>query len=143
LSDFNRKESIENLKKETAQFLVSVRDMSSTEKTDSIKKLTSSIQNMIKHGQEKVALSSSTYELVDNHIQRLDEDLIKYEEEQLSGPRLPGGQLNTTRMVHDVRQRTEAVAAKGSRNGVPPVGFEPYDGRRRTTAPCTYSFFIN
>ena len=42
--------------------------------------------NALKHGEEKVALATQTYELVDKHIRKLDSDLTRFEERQLTMP---------------------------------------------------------
>ncbi|KAJ1954833.1 hypothetical protein GGI12_005704, partial [Dipsacomyces acuminosporus] len=45
---------------------------------------------VLKHGEEKVALATQTYDLVDKHIRKLDDDLNKFEERQLTMPtRIP------------------------------------------------------
>ncbi|KAI7827743.1 hypothetical protein BX661DRAFT_143271, partial [Kickxella alabastrina] len=45
---------------------------------------------VLKHGEEKVALATQTYDLVDKHIRKLDDDLAKFEERQLAlPPRIP------------------------------------------------------
>ncbi|PIA15787.1 hypothetical protein COEREDRAFT_102660 [Coemansia reversa NRRL 1564] len=45
---------------------------------------------VLKHGEEKVALATQTYDLVDKHIRKLDDDLARFEERQLAMPsRIP------------------------------------------------------
>lgn len=59
-------------------------------------RLCESYKKLIKDGEEKaplglivqVQLSIDTYDVVDAHIKRLDEDLMRFEEEQLTGPKL-------------------------------------------------------
>ncbi|KAI9506450.1 inhibitor of growth proteins N-terminal histone-binding-domain-containing protein [Coemansia spiralis] len=44
---------------------------------------------VLKHGEEKVALATQTYDLVDKHIRKLDDDLAKFEERQLVPRAIP------------------------------------------------------
>ncbi|KAI9330523.1 hypothetical protein BDR26DRAFT_871448 [Obelidium mucronatum] len=57
------------------------------ERTQKIVALTAIFKEYLKHGEDKVALAVQTYDMVDRHIRRLDDDLAKYEDEQMTGPR--------------------------------------------------------
>ena len=55
------------------------------------KRLNDLFTQLITHGKEKVKMATQIYDLVERHIRRLDDDLIKFEEEQMTGPRfMPG-----------------------------------------------------
>jgi hypothetical protein len=67
--------------------LEKVQAMAKEERTQWLQKLTKDFKEALKHGEEKVALASQTYEMVDRHIRRMDEDLSRYDEEMLVAPR--------------------------------------------------------
>jgi hypothetical protein len=50
--------------------------------------LMGSFKTLIGDGQEKVKLAAAAYDVVEKHIRRLDEDLVKFEEEQMTGPKV-------------------------------------------------------
>ncbi|KAI8876293.1 hypothetical protein K501DRAFT_288968 [Backusella circina FSU 941] len=69
-------------------FALSNRDMtlSPEERKEKLKKVGQLLGESVKKGEEKFALAKSTYELVDRHCTRLDNDLQRIEDEQLIGP---------------------------------------------------------
>ncbi|KAJ3230891.1 Inhibitor of growth protein 5 [Chytriomyces hyalinus] len=76
---------------ETKGFVDTLRKLKTPEeRTEKIAALTTIFKEYLKHGEDKVALAVQTYDMVDRHIRRLDDDLAKYEDEQLTGPRQNG-----------------------------------------------------
>ncbi|KAJ3249278.1 Inhibitor of growth protein 5 [Chytriomyces hyalinus] len=76
---------------ETKGFVDTLRMLKTPEeRTEKIAALTTIFKEYLKHGEDKVALAVQTYDMVDRHIRRLDDDLAKYEDEQLTGPRQNG-----------------------------------------------------
>ncbi|CAO3597442.1 unnamed protein product [Absidia cylindrospora] len=71
------------------------------------------LNESIKRGEEKFALAKSTYDAVDRHCTRLDNDLNKYEDEQLIGPsragRNPSGTTTTSTTTTTVQQPSAAT----------------------------------
>jgi hypothetical protein len=96
------------------EFMNNLTTMAKDDRIAKIESLTKLFKEYLKHGEEKVALSIQTYDMVsgfwrgwqicqrslarltrttsdrkvDRHIRRLDDDLAKYEEEQMTGPRI-------------------------------------------------------
>lgn len=61
--------------------------MDKKDRTEWLQRLAKDFKEALRHGEEKVALASQTYEMVDRHIRRMDEDLARYDEEQLAASR--------------------------------------------------------
>ncbi|ORZ25672.1 hypothetical protein BCR42DRAFT_364059 [Absidia repens] len=74
------------------------------------------LNESIKRGEEKFALAKSTYDAVDRHCTRLDNDLNKYEDEQLIGPSRTGrntsGATTTTTTSTTTAQQSGASPLK-------------------------------
>ncbi|KAJ3092699.1 Inhibitor of growth protein 4, partial [Quaeritorhiza haematococci] len=79
---------IGRVQQETADFLEKARSCNPEERTKLLQKIGQSFKECLKHGEDKVALAVQTYDMVDRHIRRLDDDLAKFEEEQMTGPKL-------------------------------------------------------
>ncbi|KAI8620513.1 inhibitor of growth proteins N-terminal histone-binding-domain-containing protein [Chytriomyces sp. MP71] len=77
-------DDVENsIKTETKGFVETLRALPTPEaRTAKIANLTAVFKEYLKHGEDKVALAVQTYDLVDRHIRRLDDDLAKYEDER-------------------------------------------------------------
>ncbi|GAB5587010.1 hypothetical protein Unana1_01910 [Umbelopsis nana] len=60
--------------------------LSREERTERLRNISSLLNETIKRGEEKFALAKSTYDTIDRHCSRLDNDLQKFEDEQLIGP---------------------------------------------------------
>ncbi|KAI8852408.1 inhibitor of growth proteins N-terminal histone-binding-domain-containing protein [Chytridium lagenaria] len=73
---------------ETHGFMDSAETLTPEKKREMILHLTRTLREYRKHGEEKVGLAIQAYDLVDRHIRRLDEDLAKYDEEQMTGPKI-------------------------------------------------------
>ncbi|KAJ1675121.1 hypothetical protein EV182_001893 [Spiromyces aspiralis] len=67
-------------------YLDNLPNMTREERVTKLQSFTQLFSNALKHGEEKVALATQTYELVDKHIRKLDEDLAKFELRQLTMP---------------------------------------------------------
>ncbi|KAJ3190852.1 Inhibitor of growth protein 5, partial [Entophlyctis luteolus] len=66
---------------ETRSFLSTVKSLETPElRSEKIASLTALFKEYLKHGEDKVALAVQTYDMVDRHIRRLDDDLAKYED---------------------------------------------------------------
>lgn len=81
-------QSVKSSKKSTFEFLKNINSFKGEEKQREMLKLTESYKKLIQDGQEKVKLATQTYDIVEKHIRRLDEDLLRFEEEQMTGPKL-------------------------------------------------------
>ncbi|KAI8902984.1 inhibitor of growth proteins N-terminal histone-binding-domain-containing protein [Globomyces pollinis-pini] len=73
---------------ETPNFLQNIQNLDDDERNKEMLRLVDSFKKLIKHGQDKVTLATQTYDMVERHIRRLDDDLMKFEEEQITGPKL-------------------------------------------------------
>jgi hypothetical protein len=73
---------------QTPEFLVKQAEMDPKDRKRELLKLQKQFKTLIEDHQEKVDLAITTYDLVEKHIKRLDDDLLKFEEEQMTGPKL-------------------------------------------------------
>ncbi|KAJ3213179.1 Inhibitor of growth protein 5 [Dinochytrium kinnereticum] len=100
------------LETESAGFVETVADLTTEEKLEKIRTLTLVFRDYLKHGEDKVALAIQTYDLVDRHIRRLDEDLAKYDEEQMTGPKI----ASSSSMTRDEARALKAAEKATSLN---------------------------
>ena len=78
---------MEQAANDAPHFLSTYETLDPAERESEAKKLNDLFTTLIQHGKEKVKMATSIYDLVERHIRRLDEDLVKFEEEQMTGPR--------------------------------------------------------
>ncbi|ORX65698.1 hypothetical protein DL89DRAFT_325526 [Linderina pennispora] len=76
----------EQMKKATSDFISNPPTKDDPQHTEYLKTFVQLFTSVLKHGEEKVALATQTYDLVDKHIRKLDDDLTKFEERQLTMP---------------------------------------------------------
>ncbi|RKO88760.1 hypothetical protein BDK51DRAFT_27464, partial [Blyttiomyces helicus] len=95
LEDYLDIEAIGKLEQDTTKFLETVRVVSQAERVKMLETIAAAFKDTLKYGEEKVALASQTYDMVDRHIRRLDDDLAKFEKEQMTGPKMIGGSALT------------------------------------------------
>ncbi|KAG0172471.1 hypothetical protein DFQ28_009638 [Apophysomyces sp. BC1034] len=82
--------------------------LSDKERRERLARIGQLLNESLKRGEEKFALAKSTYDMVDRHCTRLDNDLQKFEDEQLIGPgRSLFGQSNK-----DTADRAESEGAE-------------------------------
>ncbi|KAJ2307010.1 hypothetical protein IWW55_001175, partial [Coemansia sp. RSA 2706] len=79
----------EQMKKSTSEFIANPPSKDDPQHTEYLRNFVQLFSTVLKHGEEKVALATQTYDLVDKHIRKLDDDLARFEERQLTMPRLP------------------------------------------------------
>ncbi|KAF9159164.1 hypothetical protein BGX20_003077, partial [Mortierella sp. AD010] len=75
-----------------AEFIDNVQTCTPQERIQLLKSLNEMLVESLRQGEEKVALATAAYDVVDRHVRRLDDDLQKYEDEQMIGP----GRLGNT-----------------------------------------------
>lgn len=111
--------------------------------------MTDAFSKTLQHGESKVSLAVETYDMVDRHIRRLDEDLMRFEDElMMTGPRLTNvstGNLNQSSLAvsHDLslmqkrseeeRKSVEHPAIK-KRKLAPVVTSNPANGQSRASS---------
>lgn len=71
---------------------------------ESIEQLKSELQTCLECSDEKVALAIATYDLVDKHIRRLDQDLKKFEHEIDSQKKYQGNQMKKLGLTSNIPQ---------------------------------------
>ncbi|KAG9323073.1 hypothetical protein KVV02_004625 [Mortierella alpina] len=76
------------------EFIENVTELSPQERIKMLQSLNEMLVESLRQGEEKVALATAAYDVVDRHVRRLDDDLQKYEDEQMIGPGRLGN--NTT-----------------------------------------------
>ncbi|KAG2203477.1 uncharacterized protein EV154DRAFT_511682 [Mucor mucedo] len=119
---------MENVSKEAITLIDNIKHMDPNARLDKLKNLTNILTETLKRGEEKVALAKSTFDAVDRHCNRLDADLVKFEEDQTIGDSrittLPGLQPSARSLKDgaDVRERVtkrlERKEVKGERKTV-------------------------
>ncbi|KAL7315812.1 hypothetical protein PS15m_004983 [Mucor circinelloides] len=70
------------------------------------------LNETLKKGEEKLALAKSTYDTVDRHCTRLDNDLQKIEDEQLIGPGRTAATTLSTPAKRDISSVEDATPRK-------------------------------
>ncbi|KAI8604793.1 inhibitor of growth proteins N-terminal histone-binding-domain-containing protein [Dissophora ornata] len=75
-----------------AEFIDNVQTCTPQERIKLLQSLNEMLVESLRQGEEKVALATAAYDVVDRHVRRLDDDLQKYEDEQMIGP----GRLGNT-----------------------------------------------
>ncbi|TPX69129.1 hypothetical protein SpCBS45565_g02671 [Spizellomyces sp. 'palustris'] len=86
--DARAQDAVSNIEEQTSKFMEDLRTMTPEERVALLQNIAKSFKDTLKHGEDKVALAVQTYDMVDRHIRRLDDDLNKFEEEQMTGPGL-------------------------------------------------------
>ncbi|KAJ2074835.1 hypothetical protein GGI16_008637, partial [Coemansia sp. S142-1] len=76
----------EQMKQMTEEFVENPPTKDDPRHVEYMKNFVQLFSTVLKHGEEKVALATQTYDSVDKHIRKLDEDLRKFEERQLVFP---------------------------------------------------------
>ncbi|KAL0141834.1 hypothetical protein V8B55DRAFT_1446190 [Mucor lusitanicus] len=104
-------ELMDTVSKDAIELIDNIKDMDPNIRLDKLKNLSNVLTETLKRGEEKVALAKSTYDAVDRHCNRLDADLVKFEEDQTVGDSrittLPGLQPSARSLKEgaDVRER--------------------------------------
>lgn len=78
--------------------------MSKADKVDRIKELMNLLQECLEHGEEKVELAMKAYDLTDRHLNRLHDDLQKFQSEQMSSPKVHGAPGSRTIRKSELRK---------------------------------------
>jgi len=78
-----------------AEFIDNVQECTPQERIKLLQSLNEMLVESLRQGEEKVALATAAYDVVDRHVRRLDDDLQKYEDEQMIGPGRLGGGANS------------------------------------------------
>ena len=92
---------------ETPIFLSKINEITDQERSTEALRLLEKFKELIEFGNDKVRLATQTYDMVEKHIRRLDEDLLKFEEEQMTGPK-----VHHEPKYFPVKERTKREAPK-------------------------------
>ncbi|ORY99467.1 hypothetical protein BCR43DRAFT_472183 [Syncephalastrum racemosum] len=118
---------VETVAKESIELINSIREIDANERVARLKQLGSLLTETLKRGEEKVALAKTTFDAVERHCNRLDADLVKFEEESPLGrdritsqPGLAPSARSLLREVRDKNGRTyERDRKEDKREGAP------------------------
>ncbi|OBZ85940.1 Inhibitor of growth protein 4 [Choanephora cucurbitarum] len=106
-------ELMSTVSKNAIELIDNIKDMEPNTRLDRLKDLTKILTETLKRGEEKVALAKSTFDAVDRHCNRLDADLVKFEEDQIVGDSrittLPGLQPSARSLKEGVDVRDRAT----------------------------------
>ncbi|KAI8818478.1 inhibitor of growth proteins N-terminal histone-binding-domain-containing protein [Fimicolochytrium jonesii] len=116
---------------DTKKFMDDLKDLNPEEVENRLKEISRCLKETLRHGEEKVALAVQTYEMVDKHCRRLDDDLSKFEEEQMTGPKAYGS-MNVDVSSHS---RGSTAFQKGDKRGLPGAGGETPKKKQKRGTP--------
>ncbi|KAG1169223.1 hypothetical protein G6F70_001806 [Rhizopus microsporus] len=103
---------IETVSREAIYLIDNIKDMDPNTRIDKFKYFMTVLTETLKRGEEKVALAKSTFDIVERHCNRLDSNLVKFEEEQTLGDArittLPGLEPSSRYLKEgtDIREKT-------------------------------------
>ncbi|KAI9250250.1 hypothetical protein BDA99DRAFT_523263 [Phascolomyces articulosus] len=72
---------VETVAKESIELINDIKDLDPNVRIERLKHLAALLTETLKRGEEKVALAKTTFDAVERHCNRLDADLVKFEEE--------------------------------------------------------------
>ncbi|KAJ3136076.1 Inhibitor of growth protein 5 [Geranomyces variabilis] len=130
--DARAQDSVSRISESTVDFMTKLDNMSKEERVQALLAISTSLKETLRHGEEKVALAVQTYDMVDRHVRRLDDDLHKFEEEQMTGPRLFG-----SNGPYDTLNKGSIVAtfpARIDKRGASSMGDTPSKKRKGTNS---------
>ncbi|KAL0078972.1 hypothetical protein F4703DRAFT_1878065 [Phycomyces blakesleeanus] len=78
-------ELLDSTAKGAIDLIDNVKEMDPNERIDKLKILSGFLSETLKRGEEKVALAKSTFDTAEKNCNRLDADLVKFEDEQVLG----------------------------------------------------------
>jgi hypothetical protein len=127
---------MKNVEKESTKFQQKVRELNGDQRTEMLKGIDALLKDCLKHGEEKVQLAVQTYDMVDRHIKRLDDDLAKFEEEQMTGPKLLSsssglGFSNRYHLVNEKGPKFGGEDGRGKRDKTRRNNSGETDGRKK------------
>ncbi|ORZ11339.1 inhibitor of growth proteins N-terminal histone-binding-domain-containing protein [Lobosporangium transversale] len=94
-----------------AEFIDNVQACTPQERIQLLKSLNEMLVESLRQGEEKVALATAAYDVVDRHVRRLDDDLQKYEDEQMIGPGRLGNTNSITAGASTADRKDESASA--------------------------------
>ncbi|CAG8508903.1 9471_t:CDS:2 [Ambispora gerdemannii] len=94
--------SMEKVTQQAIFLINNLQSLTPVQRKEQLQKLGNEMNETLKNGEEKVSLATSTYDTVDRHIRRLDDDLQKFEDEQMTGP----GRINATITTNVTKEET-------------------------------------
>ncbi|KAF0488845.1 Inhibitor of growth protein [Gigaspora margarita] len=98
--DAKAQEEFDKVAEECVQLVQQISELSPEERTERLRKFSKSLSAAGKYAEERVSLATATYDTVDRHIRRLDDDLLKFEDEQMTGP----GRISSTATASSSRE---------------------------------------
>ncbi|CAG8487915.1 10250_t:CDS:2 [Paraglomus brasilianum] len=84
--DARCEEAMNVVAKQAAFLLENAEHIAPEERIAELKKLSDCLTESLKDAEEKCAMAQATYKTVDRHVRRLDDDLQRFEDEQMTGP---------------------------------------------------------
>ncbi|KAI7891879.1 uncharacterized protein EV154DRAFT_419711, partial [Mucor mucedo] len=106
--DETAEEIMQQVAVETA-YLSNATDMDIETRRQKLERIGQLLNESLKKGEEKFALAKSTYDTVDRHCTRLDNDLQKIEDEQLIGPGRVNQQQQQQQQQHQQQKPSKII----------------------------------
>lgn len=99
-------------------YLSNATDLDVTSRRQKLERIGQLLNESLKKGEEKFALAKSTYDTVDRHCTRLDNDLQKIEDEQFIGPGRISQQKPNQIINHTLKDSEPTIESTRSRKRV-------------------------
>ncbi|KFH70497.1 hypothetical protein MVEG_03347 [Podila verticillata NRRL 6337] len=120
-----------------AEFIDSVQECTPQERIKLLQSLNEMLVESLRQGEEKVALATAAYDVVDRHVRRLDDDLQKYEDEQMIGPGRLGGGANSNSHTNAAQAGGSAAADRKEEAATTTTGSNKKGASANQDAPAT------
>ncbi|KAI8922422.1 inhibitor of growth proteins N-terminal histone-binding-domain-containing protein [Powellomyces hirtus] len=130
--DSRAQDSVARISQNTSDFLSDLHSMSPEDRVKMLQDISASLKETLRHGEEKVALAVQTYDMVDRHVRRLDDDLHKFEEEQMTGPKLFGSVGPYEAGTNKVRNDKTTFAGRAEKRSAPSAADTPSKKHKKT-----------
>ncbi|CAM0135645.1 unnamed protein product [Umbelopsis sp. WA50703] len=101
--DESAEELMSTVADECGELTSCTKKLSQEKRLERLRNISNLLNETVKRGEEKFALAKSTYDTIDRHCTRLDNDLQKFEDEQLIGPGRPSS-VQGISMIEEVNE---------------------------------------
>ncbi|KAJ3295833.1 Inhibitor of growth protein 5 [Borealophlyctis nickersoniae] len=130
--DARAQDAVKKVEADTAQFMEQLSNLDQASRIAALQSIAAAFRETLRHGEDKVALAVQTYEMVDKHIRRLDDDLGKFEDEQMTGPKFIGTSNTAGREEASSRGSSSKIkeSHKAEKRSAPPTNETPPKKRK-------------
>ncbi|KAI8368923.1 inhibitor of growth protein 5-like protein [Blakeslea trispora] len=112
--DDHAEQLMQKVADESKHLVSSNKTLTAEERRQQLEHIGQLLDEALKKGEEKFALAKSTYDTVDRHCTRLDNDLQKIEDEQLIGPARSSKRSHEESLVQEDEEREKETQKQES-----------------------------